>query len=446
MPSPIPGTLRSGKEFATHSAILLDDFDVLEHAHAARLKPSDAELASDDHPISPPPPLRPYDRRDRLPSRTRSESPPPRRSSRLAPPEDNSIDRSGRTRAAHRAAEQVRLGTPLKRVVRKHLNNAQPIHVTTAPTDYPVTSTGWSGIRDRDTQQRKYSIVELQQDFDMRVVEWDGRTSRPLVDRESRVIAVLSGRPNDPEYLRLTEQAARELEAARAELNFWPDQRGGRCGAFSSVSAGISFGGGQQVPGNLSLPAAMTLVFQRLFALACFFRISGFANGLFQTWNPAVHSLYVLTLDALTGDYNPSLRCNFSRRISAFAAATLNFGPTTGWCAITALGFFNPDVGGHLVLWDLKLIIRFPAGSTILIPSAILRHSNIGIAAGERCYSFTQYTAAGLFRWVDNNFRTEVVVEEAIWHDPEAQAQRVRDRQQCWATGINSYQRWAGRS
>jgi hypothetical protein len=67
------------------------------------------------------------------------------------------------------------------------------------------------------------------------------------VDKEMRIIGVLGGRPNDPEYLRQTEKAAEELETARGELNFQPDQRGGRRGAFSSVSAGISFGGGQQV-------------------------------------------------------------------------------------------------------------------------------------------------------------------------------------------------------
>jgi hypothetical protein len=72
-------------------------------------------------------------------------------------------------------------------------------------------------------------------------------TSRPLVDKESRVIAVLGGRPNDPEYVQLTEQAAHELESVRAQLKFRPDQVDGHCGAFSSVSAGISFGGGQQV-------------------------------------------------------------------------------------------------------------------------------------------------------------------------------------------------------
>ncbi|KAJ7828584.1 hypothetical protein B0H14DRAFT_2263384, partial [Mycena olivaceomarginata] len=87
---------------------------------------------------------------------------------------------------------------------------------------------------------------------------------------------------------------------------------------------------------------------------------------------------------------------------SPFAAVTFNFGPATitfphtdalnltwGWCAITALGAFDPRRGGHLVLWDLCLVIQFPPGSTILIPSAILWHSNVGIASEERRYSFT---------------------------------------------------------
>ncbi|KAJ7937906.1 hypothetical protein B0H13DRAFT_1580401, partial [Mycena leptocephala] len=66
---------------------------------------------------------------------------------------------------------------------------------------------------------------------------------------------------------------------------------------------------------------------------------------------------------------------------------------------------FDPDFGGHLVLWDLKLVIRFPPGATILIPSAIVRHSNVPIRPDERRCSFTQYTAGGLFRWIRDGFK-----------------------------------------
>ncbi|KAJ6459375.1 hypothetical protein C8R47DRAFT_1327991 [Mycena vitilis] len=50
---------------------------------------------------------------------------------------------------------------------------------------------------------------------------------------------------------------------------------------------------------------------------------------------------------------------------------------------------------------------EFPPGCTIIIPSAAIFHSNIPIAPHERRYSFTQYTAGGLFRWVEHGFKTE---------------------------------------
>ncbi|KAJ2921641.1 hypothetical protein H1R20_g15452, partial [Candolleomyces eurysporus] len=64
-----------------------------------------------------------------------------------------------------------------------------------------------------------------------------------------------------------------------------------------------------------------------------------------------------------------------------------------GWCAIQALGIFDHTRGGHLILPDLKLLIEFPAGAIILIPSATLIHANTPVQPGERHISFTQYCA-----------------------------------------------------
>jgi hypothetical protein len=33
----------------------------------------------------------------------------------------------------------------------------------------------WSGIREKNTEQREYTIDELKEDFGMSVIEWDGR-------------------------------------------------------------------------------------------------------------------------------------------------------------------------------------------------------------------------------------------------------------------------------
>ncbi|KAJ7470054.1 hypothetical protein B0H11DRAFT_1731102, partial [Mycena galericulata] len=63
------------------------------------------------------------------------------------------------------------------------------------------------------------------------------------------------------------------------------------------------------------------------------------------------------------------------------------------WIAITALGLFDPERGGHLILWDLGRVLRFPPGSTILLPG-ILCYSIAAIQPGETRYSITQYAAA----------------------------------------------------
>jgi hypothetical protein len=146
--------------------------------------------------------------------------------------------------------------------------------------------------------------------------------------------------------------------------------------------------------------------------------------------------------------WRPRLRWNFAR--SVFAACTFNFGPHAitvthldfgnlawGWCAITALGLFDPDVGGHLILWDLKLVIRFPPGSTILIPSAIIRHSNVPVLPHERRFSFTQYTAGGLFRWIRNGFQTDKVFLASA--SPAEKAVRSAEDLKRWEAGVAMY-------
>lgn len=77
-----------------------------------------------------------------------------------------------------------------------------------------------------------------------------------------------------------------------------------------------------------------------------------------------------------------------------------------GLCALTALGTFNHLLGGHLILFGLRLAIQFPAGSTVLIPSGCMDHGNTPIGEGEDRLSIAQYAAGGLVRWVAYGFRS----------------------------------------
>ncbi|KAJ7220367.1 hypothetical protein C8J57DRAFT_1095024, partial [Mycena rebaudengoi] len=268
---------------------------------------------------------------------------------------------------------------------------------------------------------------------------------------------VLGGQPDNPEYAGFTAEAAEELEKAREKMS-WGADDGDHCrGTFFAKTVGGSFGGGPQFPGNLRQSTHNHIILDYLLLLICFQRIAGFANSLLKTYNPAAHALYEATLDVLV---KTGIVCNFDRSLSAFAAATFNFGPITityphldglnlawGWCAITALSLFNPDRGGELILWDLKLVIRFQPGATILIPSAILRHSNCSIHPNETRYSFTQFSTAGLFRWVYNGFKSDITIEKELSKMKGRRGQKAcTDRQAArvtrWEDGINSYMVW----
>ena len=111
---------------------------------------------------------------------------------------------------------------------------------------------------------------------------------------------------------------------------------------------------------------------------------------------------------------------------TTFNAMAFNFGPDActvphkdyktlsfGWCSITSLGEFDATRGGHLVLWDLDIAIEFPPHSTILIPSAILEHSNTAIQDGESRMSITQYNPAGIFEWIAHDFQPKHVAMSA---------------------------------
>ncbi|KAJ8508373.1 hypothetical protein ONZ45_g9359 [Pleurotus djamor] len=167
-----------------------------------------------------------------------------------------------------------------------------------------------------------------------------------------------------------------------------------------------------------------------------------FQSSLLHLHAPDLGKYYRSTLDAVIA-HMPRLKRNFKR--SDFASLTVNFGPQTvcrkhrdvcnlawGWCAVTAMGNYNYRNGGHLVLWDLGLVIEFPPGYTVLIPSASLYHSNTPITPNETRYSITQYTGGEVFRWVNNGFQMEKDV-------PPATADAKRQR---WIDGLAMLKTW----
>ncbi|KAJ7131813.1 hypothetical protein C8R43DRAFT_895557, partial [Mycena crocata] len=271
----------------------------------------------------------------------------------------------------------------------------------------------------------------------------------PILDSKRRVIAVLGGMPRDAAGWQIvTDGAAKLMEERQSRIRLTDEQLHHRRAeeSFPALGRGWSHGGGQTVC-ELCNNVANTKLTDELLAHDYFKRIAQFATILFAMWAPLLFTFYQAQM-ALLSAWKPSLRRNFAG--SVFAACTFNFGPRAitaphldfanlawGWCAITALGKFDPDLGGHLILWDLRLVIRFPPGSTILLPSALVRHSNVTIQQHECRYSFTQYSAGGLFRWIRNGFKTDDAFEMSA--SAEEMAAREDERERRWEEGINMF-------
>ncbi|KAF8957975.1 hypothetical protein BDZ97DRAFT_1634074, partial [Flammula alnicola] len=189
-----------------------------------------------------------------------------------------------------------------------------------------------------------------------------------------------------------------------------------RRGDFPTISVGISHGGGQREPKNLAHTKQNESALRSLLDSQAVKRLAIWQSKLYKSWMPKLHSASETVIQKLMGWKN-SIKRNFPG--SVFAAMTFNFGPNVvcdahrdhlnwliGGCIITAGGFFDYTKGGHLVLVELKLILEFPPGATIILPSAMVTHANLPIQEGEYRISVTQYTAGGLFRFVDYGFRT----------------------------------------
>ena len=81
--------------------------------------------------------------------------------------------------------------------------------------------------------------------------------------------------------------------------------------------------------------------------------------------------------------------------------------------------------------------MEFPPGSTILIPSSMLLHSNTSIQPEEVQYSIVQYASGHLFRWVDNGFLNGKEWKERATAQELQQWEQERDSR--WLSALGSF-------
>ncbi|GAW08632.1 hypothetical protein LENED_010703 [Lentinula edodes] len=319
---------------------------------------------------------------------------------------------------AKRAAEAVqRLASEgIKPFVVELAKGALPVELEDFDAStLPISSSGWNANPRKKLShglQMVWKNLEVLTSVSgLKLLRWDGERCIVLVDAHDRIIAVLGGVPHGSkgkEWQAVEAAAAAAASKCRESSTFTEAQKHGRRGDFASRTVGYGYGNGRRKPQNFRVSGkANQKAMQELLQNKAIRRISGFQNALFNTFGHKNYLEHKETNNELLRK-QPELRANFPN--NSFAATTFNLGPlsyspphmdpdnrASSWCADTTMGPFNPDRGGHLVLWDLGLVIRFPSGSTILFPSALITHSTIPIQADETRYAMIQYSSGGLF-------------------------------------------------
>ncbi|KAI0040845.1 hypothetical protein FA95DRAFT_1584907 [Auriscalpium vulgare] len=276
-------------------------------------------------------------------------------------------------------------------------------------------------------------------------------TSEAFVDSEQRVLAQMAGKPQKAkDWPEVHQGVSRQMKEVLKSCEFKSEDHKHQRGQYPVLRAGFTYGGGPKEPYNVAAKiAGRRRARRRLLRHHGLQRIAQFQSSALSVFNPRMY----VHLDDVVADVqarDPSLKKAFKN--SVFPVATFNFGPAAvtkphrdarnvpyGWCAITALGNYDYTKGGHLVLWELKLIIEFPPGCTILIPSALLTHSNTPIQAGEERQSFTQYCAGDLMRWHAYGCRTE---ERLGREDPQLKRRLEEGLPRRWREAVGLFPKW----
>ncbi|TFY79881.1 hypothetical protein EWM64_g4135 [Hericium alpestre] len=311
--------------------------------------------------------------------------------------------------------------------------------------DLPHADGAWVGISTKQALDaallgKVFTWEELRK-LGFKYFAWDGLKRVAIVDKYTRIIVMLAGRPPDPGWDASCERIYVAMSATKEDISIKtsPEQRRGD---FDFINTGVSFGRGQQHPINASHGTNSPAI-DRLLEDADLRRVAGFMASSFAVSAPKLYQHYEQNMAILKGS-QPELKIPFDSPI--YAGATFNFGPgvattihldTTnlpyGWCSIIPFGRFNADKSAMFVLAQLGLVVRYPRHSLMHVPSAAIGHGNTVLAPGDIRASFTLYTKGSLFRWVEYGLQLE---DKLKTEEPIRYQEIWKERPQRWEFGL----------
>lgn len=244
----------------------------------------------------------------------------------------------------------------------------------------------------------------------------DPSRAQLIKDAAGRIVVVNAKQPSGSGWHDVVQQVDEQLAILETKLRASAANPGKGTqradGAYKYVSFGVSAGQGQREPDYLCVRAEYHEAIQSFCDHPAVQRYMKHANGCLKTFFPFLHLENRELAKSLSARTNGKLHSVFPTL--PMMAMTANAGPAVrtlphldlmnasfGRCIVGPTGSYDHTRSGLLVLKELKVIMEIAPGDIVLIPSALITHSNTSLAAGEIRRSITLYTAGALYRWVD---------------------------------------------
>ncbi|KAF8162355.1 hypothetical protein BJ912DRAFT_1068889 [Pholiota molesta] len=253
-------------------------------------------------------------------------------------------------------------GAAKKAASQKYVNLLDPVCSNIATENAAVQSTGLVGKNDGSGHKKTYRLTSLVGEgskFKFHLKKWDGRAPVCIADKSKRTVAVLAGCP--------------PVEIGRSftskQLPLWKKSARMRRLAW----------GGQKQPA-IDKRCSDEKILEELNELEPFKRMAAFASACMANWRPKLYTI----IPSFARAFSPLPLTTLA--LKQYATSTGFCQPTFGWCAVWALGTFDPT--------------EVPYSPCVCAYS----HSNTSIAPTSAGTPFALYTAGALFRWVSNCF------------------------------------------
>ncbi|KAG9011575.1 hypothetical protein FRB90_007156 [Tulasnella sp. 427] len=258
-----------------------------------------------------------------------------------------------------------------------------------------------------------------------------------FMDRDQRIIGwrmgVVGGDAGREQWDRRNGDLTEAVEELASHMGSRRTRAGGVArGEHSWAHWGYSYGGGEREPSSRQQNKRERRWWAKLLQHTAYQETTREIQDTWKTWAPNVFADYESCHRSIL-ERQPNLDIVHgpeAQDLLPFASLTANLGPQTvckqhrdiknkasgGICGIKTLGAYDFRLGGHIVLHELGLVIEMRPGDVAFFPSAVITHETIPIGSMETRYSLVWYSAGGLFRWRDADFRSLVTLGKKDRH------------------------------